>query len=99
LRAAHAVVLIIAEDPVAREVYTELFLLRGHEVVTAGCAREGLRHARDRHIGVAIIAMTTGAAPLRRRLHALRPMLRVHVTGMRPLPLDATMPTSRQHLH
>ena len=98
MRAAQAVVLIIADDAVAREVYAELFTTRGHDVVTAAGAREGLRCARDRHIGVAIIALTSGVAQLRRKLHAMRPMLRVHVTGHRPLPLDLT-PPSRQQLH
>ena len=92
-------VLIIADDPVAREVYGELFVMRGHDVVTAAGAREGLRLARDRRITVAVVAVPSGAAQLRRKLHALRPMLRVHVTGLMALPLDVVSSTPRQQLH
>jgi DNA-binding NtrC family response regulator len=99
LRAARAVVLIIAEDPLAREVYAELFLARGHDVVTASCARDGLRHARDRKVAVAVIAMTTGALPLRRKLRAMRPRLRVHVAAERALPFDYRTAAQRQQLH
>ncbi|MGZ3405768.1 MAG: hypothetical protein ACXVAN_04945 [Polyangia bacterium] len=93
-------VLIIAEDPVAREVYGELFVMRGHEVVTAAGARDGLRRARDRRISVVVLALPTGAAQLRRKLHALRPMLRVHVTGLMALPFDVmSSPVPRRQLH
>ena len=92
-------ILIIADDPVAREVYGELFLMRGHDVITAAGAREGLKLARDRRITVAVLAVPSGAAQLRRKLHALRPMLRVHVTGLMALPFDVVSSTPRQHLH
>jgi DNA-binding response OmpR family regulator len=91
-------VLIIAEDAVAREVYGELFVMRGHDVVLAAGAREGLKLARDRRITIAVLSVTSGAAQLRRKLHALRPMLRVHVTGLMALPFDV-MATSFQQLH
>ncbi|MCU1281899.1 MAG: hypothetical protein JWM53_5445 [bacterium] len=92
-------VLIIADDPVAREVYGELFLMRGHDVLTAAGAREGLRLARDRRVTVVVLAVPSGAAQLRRKLHALRPMLRVHVTGLMALPFDVMTSTARQQLH
>jgi len=89
-QAARPRVLIIAADGIARQIYGELFALRGYHVVTATGARDGLRAAHDRRIGVVVLALATGVAQLRRRLHALRPMVRVHVTGMvAPLPLDA----------
>ena len=99
LRAASTVVLIIADDPVAREVYCELFLMRGHQVMTAAGARDGLRLARDRRINVVVLAVPSGAAQLRRKLHALRPMLRVHVTGLNALPFDILSSMPRQQLH
>jgi DNA-binding response OmpR family regulator len=92
-------ILIIADDPVAREVYGELFVMRGHDVIMAAGAREGLKLARDRRITVAVLAVPSGAAQLRRKLHALRPMLRVHVTGLMALPFDVVSSTSRQQLH
>jgi DNA-binding response OmpR family regulator len=92
-------ILIIADDPVAREVYGELFVMRGHEVITAAGAREGLKLARDRRIAVAVLAVPSGAAQLRRKLHALRPMLRVHVTGLMALPFDVVSSMPRQQLH
>lgn len=93
-------VLIIAEDAMAREVYGELFAMRGHEVVTAAGAREGLKLARDRRISCVVLAVATGAAAqLRRKLHALRPMLRVHVTGLMALPFDVMASSPRQQLH
>lgn len=94
-----AAVLIIADDPVAREVYAELFGMRGYAVVTAGGAREGLRVARQRGIGIAVLAVAAGAAQLRRRLHAVRPALRVHVTGLMPLSFELLRPPARQQLH
>ncbi|HEX8952849.1 MAG TPA: hypothetical protein VF997_09425 [Polyangia bacterium] len=98
-RAARAVVLIIAEDAMARQVYGELFALRGWHVKTAAGAREGLRLARDRRVGVVVLSLPTGAARLRDKLRALRPLLRVHATGMTPLPFDLMTPSARQQLH
>ena len=92
-------VLIIAEDAVAREVYGELFAMRGWDVRSAGGAREGLRLARDRRVTVVVLSLPTGTAQLRDKLHALRPFLRVHATGVMPLPFDAMTPTARQQLH
>jgi DNA-binding response OmpR family regulator len=92
-------VLIIADDAVARQVYGELFAMRGWDVVTAGGAREGLRVARDRRIGAVVLALTTGVTQLRARLRALRPLLRIHTTGMIPLPFDLMAPATRQQLH
>ncbi len=92
-------VLIIAADAVARHVYGELFAMRGWDVVTAGGAREGLKLARDRRITVVVLSLPTGAARLRDKLRALRPMLRVHATGMMPLPFDVMTPAARQQLH
>ncbi len=92
-------VLIIAADAVARHVYGELVAMRGWDVVTAGGAREGLKLARDRRITVVVLSLPTGAARLRDKLRALRPMLRVHATGMMPLPFDVMTPAARQQLH
>ena len=93
-------VLIIAEDPVAREVYAELFAMRGWRVGTAATARQGLRSARDRRYSTAVVALAVGGAQLRKQLHTLRPSLRVHVTGlMSPLPFDVMTPSARQQLH
>ena len=91
-------VLIIADDAVAREVYAELFALRGYGVVTASTASDGLKAARDRTIAVAVLAVASGAAQLRRRLRAIRPTMRMHVTGMMPLCFDV-MSAARQRLH
>ncbi len=91
--------LIIADDAVARQVYGELFVMRGYDVRTAAGGREGLRLARNRHVTTVVVAMATGAAQLRRKLHALRPQVRVHVTGLVPLPFDLTTPMARQQLH
>lgn len=99
VRAGHGSVLIIAEDPVAREVYGELFAMRGYDVVTATGPRDGLRRARNRAVTTAVISMPTGAAQLRKQLHTLRPTLRVHVTGMLPLPFDVMAMPARQQLH
>jgi hypothetical protein len=99
VRAAHGAVLIIAEDPVAREVYGELFAMRGYDVMTASGARDGLRCARDRRVTTAVVALAAGGAQLRKQLHTLRPTLRVHVTGLMPLPFDVMMPLARQQLH
>lgn len=98
-RAATGTVLIIAEDPVAREVYGELFAMRGYAVVTAAGAREGLRCARDRRVTTAVVALTSGGPQLRKQLHTLRPTMRVHVTGLLPLPFDIMTPLARQQLH
>ena len=92
-------VLIIAEDAMARQVYGELFAMRGWDVVTAVGARDGLRRARDRRVTVVVLSLPTGSARLRGKLRALRPFLRVHMTGMMPLPFDAMTPSARQQLH
>ncbi len=94
------VVLIIADDPLAREVYGELFAMRGYGVVTAGCAREGLELARGAAVTVVVLALDAGAAQLRRRLRAVRPLLRVHVSGLLPLGFELMPPIApRQQLH
>jgi CheY-like chemotaxis protein len=99
-RAGFGVVLIVADDPLARAVYAELFALRGYDVATACSAREGVRRlARDRGIAVAVLAVASGAMQLRRRLHAVRPWLRVHVTGLLPLGGDAMTPQPGQMVH
>jgi DNA-binding NtrC family response regulator len=92
-------VLIVADDATAREVYAELFAMRGYKVVAAPNAREGLRRARDRKIGVVVVAMANGGAQLRSKLQALRPKLRVHVTGLLPPAYDVMVIPARQHLH
>jgi DNA-binding response OmpR family regulator len=92
-------VLIIADDATARQVYGELFAMRGWDVVTATSARDGLRRARDRRVTVVVLSLPTGSAQLRDKLRALRPFLRVHTTGMMPLPFDAMTPSARQQLH
>lgn len=91
-------VLIVADDPLAREIYAELFALRGWAVATAKSARDGvLRLARDRAIRVVVIAVGAGALQLRRRLRMIRPSLRVHVPGAMPLFVES--PRQRQALH
>jgi hypothetical protein len=55
--------------------------------------------ARDRRVTVVILSLPTGSAQLRDKLHALRPFLRVHATGVSPLPFDAMTPPARQQLH
>ena len=92
-------VLIITEDALARQVYGELFAMRGWAVVTAAGAREGLRLARDRRVAVVVLSLPTGTAQVRDKLRALRPRLRVHAAGMMPLPFDLMAPTASQQLH
>jgi len=92
-------VLIIAEDAVAREVYAELFAMRGYGVVTAVSARDGFERARNRAVATVVLALSAGAMALRRRLHLLRPRLRVHVTGLAPLCFDVMSPIAQQQLH
>ena len=90
--------LIVADDPLALEVYAELFALRGYAVVTAVGAREGLRRARAADVTLAVLVLTKGtASQLRRRLLALRPTLGVHVAGA-ALPHDS-IPQLRSRLH
>jgi len=98
-RVAQAMVLIIADDEIARQVYGELFAMRGWDVVSACGARDGLRLARDRRIGAVVLALPTGVAQLRARIRAMRPLLRVHTTGMVPLPFDLMAPVERQQMH
>jgi len=93
------VVLIISEDALARQVYGELFAMRGWEVVTAAGAREGLKLARDRRIAVVVLSLPTGTVQVRDKLRALRPRLRVHGRGNQPLPFDIMAPAARQQLH
>jgi len=93
------VVLIIADDAVARQVYGELFAMRGWDVRTAAGARDGLRLARDRRVSVVVVSLPSGAAQLRDKLRALRPRLRVHATGRFPLPFGVMTPAARQQLH
>jgi DNA-binding NtrC family response regulator len=92
-------VLIVADDATAREVYAELFAMRGYAVATASSAREGLVRAQARAIAVVVLAMTSGATQLRKRLLSQRPRLKIHVTGLLPLWLDPGLPALRQHLH
>lgn len=92
-------VLIIAEDGIAREVYAELFALRGYEVVTASDGRSALRLARTQRLTVAVLALSTGAAALQRKLRALRPTLRIHAAGRLPRELDGAPRLARQRLH
>jgi hypothetical protein len=73
--------------------------MRGYEVVLAAGARDGLRVARDRRIGVVVLAVASGATQLRRRIVAMRPLVRVHVTGLMALPFDVMASVARQHLH
>jgi CheY-like chemotaxis protein len=95
------VVLIIADDPLAREVYGELFGMRGHRVETVSCARAGLsRLAQREDVSVVVLALDGAGvtAPLRRRLHELAPRAHVHVLGLPPQALYE--PTRlRQQLH
>lgn len=91
--------LIIADDPVAREVYAELFAMRGYIVVTAAGSRDGLALARRRAVTIAVLAVAAGALQLRRKLAAMRPALRVHVTGLLPLCFDMMPPIATQQLH
>ncbi len=95
------VVLIIADDPIAREVYAELFAMRGYRAVTTGGTREALELACGRDVTAVVLALAarrgSRAAQLRRRLRAVRPRLRVHVTGLPAVGLDP-VPT-RQQLH
>ncbi len=93
------VVLIIADDPLAREVYAELFAMRGYGVVTAGCAREGLKLARGAKVTVVVLAVDVGAAQLRRRLRAVRPLVPVHVTGLPALAFDDAAAQRQIFLH
>jgi CheY-like chemotaxis protein len=96
-----SIVLIIADDPIAREVYCELFAMRGHQVEAASCARAGLlRVAQRRDVAVVVLALNAIAAvaPLRRRLQALAPRLRVHALAMMPGFVDPMIP-ARQQLH
>jgi hypothetical protein len=88
-------VLIIADDPVAREVYGELFA-RGHGSSWPPARARRLRLARDRRVTIVVLAVPSGAAQLRHKLHALRPMLRVHVTGLMALPFDVMSSMPRQ---
>jgi DNA-binding response OmpR family regulator len=94
-----ATVLIVAEDAVARDVYGELFAMRGYAVLTAANAREGLSLARRKRVAVAVLALTSGAAQLRKRLVTLRPLLKVHVTGVIPMLHELTAARLRQQLH
>jgi hypothetical protein len=89
----------VAEDAVARDVYGELFAMRGYAVLMAATAREGVSLARRRRVAVAVLALATGAAQLRRRLLTLRPQLRVHVTGLFPMLQELHSPLIRQQLH
>jgi DNA-binding NtrC family response regulator len=90
-------VLIIADEPVAREVYGELFTLRGYDVVLARGARDGLHLARDHRIGVVVVALAAGAPKLHRRLTELRPLVRVHVAGLLPPPETTPPPAHQLH--
>jgi DNA-binding response OmpR family regulator len=92
-------VLIVADDATARDVYAELFAMRGYAVMTAASAREGLVRAQARTVHVVVLALTTGALQLRKRLLARRPRLKIHVTGMMPLWLEPGLPALRQQLH
>ena len=92
-------VLIIADEPAAREVYGELFAMRGYDVMLAAGARDGLRAARDRRIAVVVLALATGATQLRRKLAALRPLVRVHVAAMMSQWTELAARQARQHLH
>ena len=94
-----AAVLIVTEDDVAREVYAELFAMRGYGVVTAVSARDGLERARHRTVATVVLALRNGAAELRRRLRTLRPHLRVHVTGLSPLCFDVMSTLAQQQVH
>ena len=73
--------------------------MRGWGVRTAGCARDGLKLARDRRVTVVVLALPSGVAQLRDKLRALRPLLRVHATGLGPLAFDLARPAARQQLH
>ena len=99
MRAARATVLIIADEPTAREVYGELFAMRGYDVVLAAGARDGLRAARNRRIGTVVLAVSSGASQLRRQLTTLLPRVRVHVTGLMALPFDVMAPAASHQLH
>jgi DNA-binding response OmpR family regulator len=92
-------VLIVADDATARDVYAELFAMRGYSVLTAASAREGLVRAQTRAVTIVVLALATGAAQLRKRLLARRPRLRVHVTGLMPLWLELGLPAMSQQLH
>jgi DNA-binding response OmpR family regulator len=92
-------VLIVAEDAVARDVYGELFAMRGYTVLTAANAREGLSLARRKRVAVAVLALAAGAGQLRKRLLSLRPYLKVHVTGLFPMLQHLHGPLVRQQLH
>lgn len=94
--------LIIADDAVAREVYAELFVMRGYDVETAASARAGLiRVAQGRDVTTVVLALANSAsvAPLRRRLHAIAPRLKVHVLGLEPPMMFDVNFSARQHLH
>jgi CheY-like chemotaxis protein len=101
-RVRGSIVLIIADDPIARDVYCELFAMRGHQVEAAAGARAGLaRVAHRRDVAVVVLALRSigAVAPLRRRLRALAPRLRVHALGVTSGGYDALMPSRQQLLH
>jgi hypothetical protein len=93
-------VLIIADERTARDVYAELFRMRGYAVTIATGARAGLRAlmARPRHFCIAVVAVANGALPLRRRLLRVQPRLRVHLTGRERVPFDLFAPRPRPSL-
>jgi multisubunit Na+/H+ antiporter MnhF subunit len=90
-RVRGSTVLIIADDPIAREVYCELFAMRGHHVEAASCARAGLvRLAQRPDVAVVVVALNAIAA--------VAPRIRVHALGLMPSYCDVTVP-ARQQLH
>jgi CheY-like chemotaxis protein len=89
----------VADDATARDVYAELFAMRGYDVVTAASAGEGLMRAQTRAVRVVVLALASGATHLRKRLLARRPRLRIHITGLMPLWLDPPLPALRHQLH
>jgi hypothetical protein len=93
-------VLILAEDDEAREVYAELFAMRGYAVVTAASPRDGVRLARMRRdLEVAVLLVKRGLTQLRRRLIAVRPHLRVHVPGLPAAYCDRMAARALRQIH
>jgi DNA-binding NtrC family response regulator len=94
-------VLIIADERIAREVYAELFSMRGYSVATANDASSGLRAVlrRPRRFAIAVVALASGAGGLRRRLLRAQPELRVHVTVREQTPFDLYAQRAHQSLH
>jgi hypothetical protein len=84
-RAAPPALLLVSDDELVRDIYGEVFRRRGHAVLEAETADEGLGIVSERRdVCAVLIALSSEGWAAEARFRALRLRLEVHVIEPEP---------------